>query len=246
MEKFNTDGIVIKTSATGESDLIVWVLTRTRGVIRAFSKGARGMKNKLHSGSSLFSYCNFGFYEKNGVYHVTEADVKDIFFALREDIVKMSLAQYFCEILLKSLPEEQSEEEYLRLMLNSLYCLCENKKPVLQVKAVFELRTAVLSGYAPPIHACAVCGAYQTVPMYFNCMTGELLCASCGNSREVPAVPFAVIAAMRHIVFSPFDKIYSFQLNESLLKPLSLLTEKYLQNCFQYPFHLLQYFYAVL
>ena len=55
MEKFNTDGIVIKTSVTGESDMIVFVLTRTRGIIRAFAKGARGMKNKLHAGSSLFA-----------------------------------------------------------------------------------------------------------------------------------------------------------------------------------------------
>lgn len=246
MEKFNTDGIVIKTGATGESDLIVWILTRTRGIIRAFAKGARGVKSRLHSGSSLFSYCIFEFYEKNGVYHVTDADVQNIFFALREDIVRMSLGQYFCEILLKTIAESEPDESYLRLMLNSLYFLSENKKPALQVKAVFELRIAVLAGYAPPIHSCAECGEYQTDPMYFNCMTGELFCSSCGDSREVPAVSAAVIAAMRHIVFSPFDKIFAFQIHSDLLRILSLLTEKYLQNCLQQTFRLLDYVHAVI
>ena len=42
MEKFTVDGIVIKSSVTGEADRIVWVLTRNRGIIRAFAKGARG------------------------------------------------------------------------------------------------------------------------------------------------------------------------------------------------------------
>ena len=41
MEKINTDGVVIKTSVTGESDLILFILTRSRGLIRAFAKGAR-------------------------------------------------------------------------------------------------------------------------------------------------------------------------------------------------------------
>ncbi len=64
MEKFTVDGLVIRVSATGESDRIVWVLTRSRGLIRAFAKGARGTKSKLHGGTSLFTYCDFSFYEK--------------------------------------------------------------------------------------------------------------------------------------------------------------------------------------
>ena len=242
MEKFETDGIVIKTKVTGESDLIVFVLTRNKGIIRAFAKGARGMKSRLHAGSSLFAYCNFTVTEKNEVYHINEADVKEIFFALRSDIARMTLAQYFCEVLLKTVPEGASEEEFLRLTLNALYLLCENKKPLLQIKAVFELQIAVLSGYEPPLHACAECGAFQTDTMFFNCLTGDLFCEKCGRHAEAPAVPLAVISAMRHVVYSPFEKVFSFQINDALLKPLTSLTERYLQNCFQQKFRLLSFF----
>lgn len=242
MEKFDTDGIVIKTKVTGESDLIVFVLTRSRGILRAFAKGARGMKSKLHAGCSLFSYCVFSFTEKNDVYHINDAEVKELFFSLREDMPRMTLAQYFCEVLLKTVPEGESEEEFLRLTLNALYQLCGDRKPILLIKAVFELQIAVLSGYAPPIHACAECGAFETEKMYFNCLTGDLFCGNCGKHGEAPEVPFAVIAAMRHIVFSPFEKVFSFQLNTDMLRPLTLLTETYLQNCFQQKFRLLAFF----
>ena len=246
MEKFNTDGIVLKTSVTGEADLIVFVLTRTRGLIRAFAKGARGTKNKLHAGSSVFSYCDFSFTEKNGVFHVAEAEVKEVFFALRQEIGKMTLAQYFSEILLKTLPEGPADEEYLRLLLGALYYLCGDKKPILQIKAVYELRFAVISGYAPPVHACAVCGAFQTEKMYFNCLNGDLYCSACGSPAEVPEVPFSVVAAMRHVVFSPLEKAFSFQLNPELLLNLTLLTEKYLQNCMGQSFRLAAFFWGAI
>ena len=244
MEKFNTDGIVIKTSVTGESDLIVFVLTRTRGIIRAFAKGARGMKNKLHAGSSLFAYCDFTVTEKNEVYHINEAAVKDIFFGLRGDIARLTLAQYFCEVLLKTLPDGEADEEYLNLTLRSLYYLSGETKPILQIKAVFELRMAAVSGYAPPVHACADCGAFQTDMMFFNCLTGELFCDKCGKHAEAPAVPFSVIAAMRHILFSSPDKVFSFRLSDELLRPLTQLTEKYLQNCMQQHFRLAEMFWT--
>lgn len=242
MEKFTVDGIVIKTSVTGESDTIVFVLTRSRGIIRAFAKGARTTKSRLHAGCSLFAYCSFSFYEKNGVYNVTEAEIKEIFFDLRTDIARLALAQYFCEILLKTLPDGETDPEYLRLTLGALYYLSMGKKDILLIKSVFELRIAAISGYAPPVHACAQCGEFKTDNMMFSCLTGELFCENCGEPAVLPSVPFSVIAAIRHIVFSEPEKIFSFTLKDDLIPVLTRLTEKYLQNCFQQKFNLLEFF----
>ncbi|MBQ7639163.1 MAG: DNA repair protein RecO [Clostridia bacterium] len=245
MEKFTVDGIVIKTSVTGESDLIVFVLTRGAGIIRAFAKGARGAKSRLHAGCSLFAYCSFSFTEKNGVYNVNEAEIKEIFFDLRNDISALTLAQYFCEIILKTQSEGEGDEEMLRLLLGALYYLCAGKKDKLLIKSVFELRTAALSGYAPSVHACASCGAFQTENMFFDCLSGELFCEKCGNAALLPQVSLSVVAAMRHIVFSEPEKVFSFRLSPELTPVLTRLTEKYVQNCFQQRFSLLEFFYSV-
>ncbi len=242
MEKFNVEGIVIKTSVTGEADKILWILTRNRGIIRAFAKGARGTKSRLHSGASLFAFCSFGVYEKNDVFYINEAEVKEIFFELRTSVEKLTLAQYFCEVLLKTLPENVVSAEYLRLLLNCLHFLCKDSKPSLLIKAVFELRIAALAGYMPSLVACDNCGEFETNEMYFNCENGLLFCLSCGKNTDAPLFPLPVITAMRHIVFSSFGKIFSFSLSDELLEKLNFITQKYLENCFQQKFKLLDYY----
>ncbi len=242
MEKFTADGVVIKTSVTGEADRIVWVLTRDRGIIRAFAKGARGTKNRLHGGTSLFAYCSFSFSEKNNVYNINEALVKEIFFDLRKSMETLTLAQYFCEIMLKIIPEKCEEEVYLRLLLNSFYFLCKDEKPILLIKSVFELRTAAASGYMPALIGCESCGAYESDTMYFNCSEGLLFCKNCGRGMAVPELPLSVISAMRHICFSEFSKIFSFELNSDSLERLSRISEIYIATVFEQNFKLLEYF----
>lgn len=242
MEKFTVDGVVIRTSVTGESDRIVWVLTRDRGIIRAFAKGARGTKSRLHGGTSLFSYCSFAFSEKNNVYNINEALIKEVFFDLRKSMETLTLAQYFCEVTEKCVPEKCDEEAYLRLLLNSFHFLCKGEKHELLVKAVFEMRLCCIAGYMPPILVCGECSEFSTDTMYFDCAAGVLLCSNCGKGAPVPQVSISVITAMRHICFSDFAKIFSFELNVNSLTVLSSLTETYLKNAMGQDFRLLRYY----
>lgn len=244
MEKFSVDGLVIKTGVTGESDRIVFILTAQRGVIRAFAKGARNTKSRLHAGTSLFAYCAFTLSENKGVYNVNEAPVKEIFFDLRSDLERLTVAQYFCEVMLKTVPEENSAPEYLRLILNSLHFLCRGNKPVLLIKSVFELRLVCFAGYMPGLVACDVCSEFETDVMYFDCLSGALYCKNCGKMKNVPEVSASVVAAMRYIVFSDFEKIFSFELAEDQLAKLNRLTEVYLSNCFQQQFRTLDFLHS--
>lgn len=242
MEKFTVDGIVIKTSVTGESDRIVWVLTRDRGIIRAFAKGARGTKSRMHPGTSLFAYCSFFVSEKNGVYNINEADVKEIFFDLRKSMETLTLAQYFCEVILKITPEKCDEEIYLRLLLNSLHFLCKGKKHELLIKSVFELRLACASGYMPSLVACDNCGEFATDIMGFDSVSGKLYCSRCGNFSVIASLPLSVVSAMRHICFSEFSAVFSFELPDEMLKLLNKMTETYLKNAIGQDFNLLKYY----
>lgn len=242
MEKFTVDGVVIKTSVTGESDRIVWVLTRNRGIIRAFAKGARGTKSRLHASTSLFSYCTFSFREKNDVCNVTEAEIINVFFDLRKDMETLTLAQYFCEVILKTVTDKCDEEIYMRLLLNSFHLLCKGEKHELLIKSVFEMRIMCEAGYMPSLVGCKFCGEYYTDKMYFDCFSGEVYCAECGKNRGLMPVSGNVISAMRHICYSEFSKIFSFELSEESLSVLRILSEKYLSNVTGQEFNLLKYY----
>lgn len=241
MERFTVDGIVVKTSVTGESDYIVWVLTRNRGVLRAFAKGARGTKSKLHGAVSQFCYGTFTFFENKGVFSISEAVLSEAFFALRNDFTTLTLSQYFCEVVLKCVEENTDSEDYLRLLLNCLHFFCTGSRPPEQIKCIFELRFACIAGYAPMLVACDECGEYETPVMYFDCSTGQLFCSSCGQDRALPSLPVAAVSVMRHIVFSKFGSVFSFTAEPEVLDSVSRLTQQYLQNAVQQRFNVLRY-----
>ena len=102
--------------------------------------------------------------------------------------------------------------EYLRLVLNALHFLCQGTRPQPLLKAIVELRMVSEAGYMPNLAYCANCGAYQAERMYFKINRGELYCKSCYIHTGDPCAPLspAALTAMRHIVLSDFEKIFSF------------------------------------
>ena len=246
MERFRTDGAVLKTSPTGEADLVVFILTRERGLIRAFARGARSPRSRLHAGAVPFGYSDMDLTEKNGVYYLNAAGLKETFYDLRLSLPRLTLAQYFCEVLLKTATEGSSDPDVLRLFLNALFLLSADKKPMQLIKSVFELRYAALSGFMPALVGCDVCGAFETPRMHFDAAGGRLLCERCAGESNAQTVPLAVISAMRHIVFSEFEGVFSFSLEPSLLPVLGRLTSGYLSVCSGMQFRLLRLFYESL
>lgn len=228
---FKTDGIVIREGATGEQDRIVTVLTRERGIIKAFANGARNPKNKNVSSTGLLCYSDFLINKtQKGIYIVREATAKEVFFSLRSDIVKLSLAQYFAELTYELSPREEQAGEYLSLLLNSLYLLVKGKKSPRHIKSVLEMRMLCMAGYMPGVVACATCGCYESENMYFSTFTGELFCESCKPLERTIKLPLGVVTAMRHICFSDSAKIFSFVLPQESMTLLQSACEGYLKS----------------
>lgn len=228
---FKTDGIIIREGATGEQDRIVTVLTRDRGIIKAFANGARNPKNKNVSSTGLLCYSDFLISKtQKGIYVIREAVAKEVFFSLRSDIVRLSLAQYFAELTYELSPREENSGEYLSLLLNSIYLLSQGKRNLRQIKAVLEMRMLSMAGYMPGVVACASCGSFESETMFFSTFTGELFCEECKPLEKTVRLPLGVVTAIRHICFSQDSRIFSFTLPEESINLLSEVTEKYLRN----------------
>lgn len=226
--RFTTDGLVIRERSAGENDRLISVLTRDRGVINAFAAGAKTIKSKKGAATGLLSYSSFAIVKKNGTYKIYEAVPQRIFFGAGSDITTLSLAQYFCELCAVLVPAETDSEEYLRLVLNSLHFLTEKKKTPALIKAITELRMAVIAGYAPDIVACDGCGVFDGDVMYFYPEEGKLRCPRCRTGQAAFALNRTLLSAMRHIVFSEFSSLYSFKIPEGDALTLSKITERYI------------------
>lgn len=225
-----TDAVVIKEQTIGESDRLVTLLTRNSGVIRAFARKAKSLKDSKSASTGLLAYSDFSIYKGKDKYIVDSAELKDIFFNLRSDIVALSLAQYFCELAFMLVPEETDSEEYLRIVLNSLHFLSQGKKHPLLLKAVTELRMLAISGYMPDLIACKGCSCYENEAMYFVPSVAAIYCEDCFDlaSASLIKLSMGALTAMRHICYVDFNKLYSFSLPENALKELSTATERYL------------------
>jgi len=243
--KTKTTGLILKQQNIGEQDRLVWVLTKDMGVIRAFVRGAKNIKNPKSAATSLLSYSDLTVYKGKDAYSIDEASVIKVFFDLRKDIEKMSLAQYFCELALTLCPEEQNAQRQLSLILNALYLLCDTDRNPDLIKACAELRLASLAGYMPDLVMCRGCGAYEVPQMLFLPKKSTIVCGECfGKNPSSPSIALdsGLLHAMRHIVFSEDKKVFAFSLSEEGIKSLNYITENYICTATEKDFSTLHFY----
>ena len=129
-----TKGLVIREQTTGENDRLVTLLTADHGLVRAFARGGKQLKNRRAAATSLFCYGEFALYRGRDAYTVDSAAPIEVFFGLRQDIDRLAAAQYFAQLSYELAAEEQPAPELLRLLLNTLHLLCKGTKPLVQIK----------------------------------------------------------------------------------------------------------------
>lgn len=211
-----TNGLIIKEQDIGENNRLVTVLTKSNGIIRAFIKNAGNLKNSKGAATRLLCYSRLNIFKGRGAYIIDDAQCCEMFTALRNNVIKMTLAQYFCELSLYFFPEEAPCEEGLRLILNTLYMISKEKRSDSIIKGSAEMRLASICGYMPDLVCCNKCGKYEDERMNFIPKDGILLCENCSCAKTEYHINtgLGVTAALRHSIYAPLEKIFSFSLSK--------------------------------
>ena len=136
--------MVIGVQPIGEYDRRVVLLTRERGKISAFAKGARRPNSQLVAATDLFVFGTFRLYAGRDSYTLTEASVQNYFSWFRTHIEASLEGQYFCEVLEYCTRENNDEAQLLLLLYQTLRALESEKFPPRLVRSVFELKTVVI------------------------------------------------------------------------------------------------------
>ncbi|NLJ31463.1 MAG: DNA repair protein RecO [Clostridiales bacterium] len=245
--RIETEGLVIMERSVGESDRLVTVLTRKEGVVRAFAQKAKNVRSSKLSATQLFGYSRFVIFKGREKYIIDDAQPIEVFFELRRDMERLSLAQYFCELAGALAPQEAEAGDFLRLMLNALHFLCGGTRPGLLLKAVVEMRMLSLAGYMPNLVCCSECGCYEADVMYFLPRSGIVTCKSCLRPTAEPALPLSrgAMTGLRHTVYADFEKLFSFSLSPRGLKELSDAAEQYVFATLQRGFNTLDFYHQM-
>lgn len=224
-----TKALVLRVTDYNDKDCLLTVLTPEHGKLTIKARGLRRKNSPLIAPCQLLAYGEFTLFDYRGTHTINEAHSIELFHGLRRDLVKLSLGTYFAQVAEVLSQEDMPSPELLALVLNCLYALDKLRKSEYQVKAVFELRVAALTGYAPDLTVCHVCGMDR--PDRFDISQGRLECQGCGQSEtgsiRMP-ITAGILDAMRYIVYCNPQKLFSFDMGEAAMKQLSSVTEGYL------------------
>ena len=259
--KKTVDGLVLREVSVGESDKLLTVLTAD-GQITLMAKGARSVKSKFLSVCRLFTYANFEYYERGGYCWVAGGSVNDSFFSLGSNITGFALASYILQLAAEITGEGVEASEILRMTLNTLYAIEKQLRPYDQLKAVYELFAADISGFEPDLTSCSVCGAADS-EMWLDVMNGCMVCAKCQSERSSGSIPVpetdryetrnilvpldpSALAAMRYVQSAPMPRIFSFSLKtKEALDSFSRAAETYIVNHLERSFDTLEFYRTV-
>ena len=216
-----TKALVIREVKYKESDKIITLLSPEHGKISAFANRALSKNSKLGAPTQLFAYSEFVLVENKGKYTVNEAACIDFFQPMRSDIAAIALAAYFASVADELSQTDFQTDALLNMCLNCFYAMSTQKKPIEIIKAVFELRAAMLAGYMPDLES----NTHTT--MYFDLENGVLTGQRSLSGRTVEVSPDTV-AAMDYILNCPEKRIFAFSLAGEPLKQLERVAEEFL------------------
>lgn len=220
-------GMVIFASPIGEYDKRVVILTKERGKLSAFAKGARRPQSHLAGAAAPGSFGTFSLYEGRSSYTIHSADISHYFAELRTDVEAAYYAFYFFEFADYYAKEGNDERELLRLLFQTMRVLTKRVQPLELVKNVFELKALTINGEGPQVIQCVGCGR-KDKPCVFSVKRGGLVCDKCGKSViDGRKLHTSTLYTMQYIVASSIEKLYSFQVTEEVLEELDQLMERY-------------------
>ncbi len=230
MSLYRAEGIVLRNKNLGEADKIVTVFTCTHGKVRAVAKGARRPRNRLSGTTQLFSYSDFLFFSGKNLDNINQAYLKESFFRIRDDLIRMAYASYVAE-LLDLLVEEKAKSEELFYLLLTILRLLSTEIDLRTVTRFYELKLMDILGYRPELDSCVKCGtSLQVKSGGFSASIGGILCNVCmGSVRDAVSLSLGAIALMKYLLTVEPAKLNVLRISEKVHSEIQRALELYVR-----------------
>ncbi len=225
-----TEGIVLKTFDLRETSRIGIFFTKDHGKLKGVFKGIRKDHRKFGSTLDKFSVNHLVYYyhENADLHLVGQCDLKDFFFAIRQDYRKTMAANYMAELVNIILPPEEKNEDVYRMMLDFLNSL-ELSDDVDKLVHIFQVKILLLSGFRPHIDSCLVCDQQISDKAHFSLQLGGLVCLNCKiNDATASLVSRGAVASILHIEKNSWQKCLRLGFSAPVKKELRYVLNNFL------------------
>ncbi|HEY6098609.1 MAG TPA: DNA repair protein RecO [Anaeromyxobacter sp.] len=197
-------GIVLRTVDTGESDRVVTLLTRERGKVAAFARGARASRRRFGGSLEPFTLVAAEVRERSGsellgLESVTPIEAHG---GIRGDLARIACAGYAAELARELVRDHEPHDDLFDLLVAYLAALDAGPARPAALRA-FELGALRAGGLSPRLDACARCGRPPPAagPARFDPAQGGILCEACAPlaAPGTPSLSPATAAALARL-----------------------------------------------
>lgn len=227
-QSITVTGMVLSQVPIGEYDKRVVILTKERGKISAFAKGARRQNNPLMGVTTPFAFGEFTLYEGRTSYNIMQANISNYFMELSTDMEGAYYGFYFLEFTDYYTKEYNDETQMLKLLYQTLRALASKKIKRELVKCIFELKALVINGEYPEVFRCGNCGSTES-GVIFSSRNHGLICEECkAIVTDGIRINNSTLYALQYIVSSSIEKLYTFTVSDEVLEQLKRVLKQYM------------------
>lgn len=223
-DRLELTGMVLSAAPVGEYDKRLVLLTKERGKISGFAKGARRQNSPLLAAAKPFSFGTFECFEGRTSYNIYQAQISNYFEKLSLDFESAYYGMYFLEFADYYARENNDEKEMLRLLYASLRALENPRLDKKLVRRVFELKAMVINGEYPQAFCCVECGNTRDLSVYSREKNG-VLCRECAGGRKSQKLLESTVFTMQYVISSSVEKLYTFTVSEEVFREFSQIVD---------------------
>jgi DNA repair protein RecO (recombination protein O) len=150
------EGIVIRSTAYGETNKIVTIYTREHGKVGVMARGAKKPNSRLSAITQLFSYGYYLIQQGSGLGNMQQGESISSMRTIREDIILTAYASYVLELTDKCTDEKKPNPYLFELLLQTLTYMNEEYDSDILIH-IFEMKMLNSLGLYPCLNKCAVC-----------------------------------------------------------------------------------------
>lgn len=217
------EGIVINYREYREHDAMLHVLCKEYGIVHIIARGIQKVKSKNAPACQLFTHVRMQvpLQETKSLHTLRSAEIMESYRFIREDLLKQSIAAYFCECLDAS----KFEEDVFALLKTCMDILQETTHP-LRVLCLFQAIMNRMHGIEPYVDGCVRCGKSQAIHA-ISVADGGFVCQHCyrveqdtmRNKADLKVFRLLCKAHLEHydilksypdFTFTNFEDLYSF------------------------------------
>jgi len=223
------EAIVLRHTDWGEADRLLWLFTREIGKVRVVAKGVRKPRSRKAGHLEPFTRVELQLAHGRDLPIVTQAEAKDTYLTLREDLVRVGYASYVIELLDRFTYEEGENIGLYRLLSETLSRINKETDPAFAVR-YYEVRLLDLIGFRPQLIHCVNCGEeIRAEDQFFSFEKGGIICPKCGGKETgVRPVSMPALKILRHFQRSNYAEAQRARLSSAVDCELENLMGYYL------------------